>query len=90
LRLTYPGVAAREGVIALLVITVIAVGLAWRYGAANLSWRYRGPARPPNWALDGTPAAPRISILSARTVQVSVVIARFGRIEEWHKLKHNI
>jgi len=68
-------------VIALLVFVVIAVGLAWRYGAANLSWRYRVPARPPKPALDRTPAAPRISILSARTVQVSVVVARFGRID---------
>ncbi len=32
-------VAAREDVIFLLLFAVIAVGLVWRYGAANLSWR---------------------------------------------------
>ena len=30
---------------------VIAAGLAWRYGATNLSWRDRVVAEPPNHAL---------------------------------------
>src|SRR5262245_6188465 len=42
LHLTYPGARARECVIALLVLAGIAVGLAWRCGAANLSWRPPG------------------------------------------------
>jgi len=32
----------------LLPYLVIAVGLVWRYGAANLSWRDRVVAEPPN------------------------------------------
>jgi len=42
------GVSAREDVICLLLFAVIAVGLVWRYGAANLSWRDRVVAEPPN------------------------------------------
>ena len=37
-----------RGVITGLLYVVIAVGLAWRYGAANLSWRDRVVAEPPN------------------------------------------
>jgi len=36
------------GVITGLLYVVIAVGLVWRYGAANLSWRDRVMAEPPN------------------------------------------
>jgi membrane protease YdiL (CAAX protease family) len=42
------GVAAREDVIFLLLFAAIAVGLVWRYGAANLSWRDRVVAQPPD------------------------------------------
>ncbi len=41
------GVAAREDVIFMLLFAVIALGLVWRYGAANLSWRERFVAEPP-------------------------------------------
>jgi membrane protease YdiL (CAAX protease family) len=41
-------VAAREDVIFLLLFAVIAVGLVWRYGTANLSLRDRVVAHPPN------------------------------------------
>jgi len=34
-------VSAREDVVFLLLFTVIAIGLVWRYGAANLSWHQR-------------------------------------------------
>jgi membrane protease YdiL (CAAX protease family) len=51
------GVAAREDVIFGLLFAVIAVGLVWRYGAANLSWRDRVVAEPPNPALHLSPAA---------------------------------
>jgi uncharacterized protein len=37
----------------------IAAGLAWRYGATNLSWRDRVVAEPPNQTL--TPAATQVS-----------------------------
>jgi membrane protease YdiL (CAAX protease family) len=40
------GVAAREDVVALLLFAAIAVGLVWRYGAANLSGRHRIVAEP--------------------------------------------
>jgi len=46
----------REDVIAGLLYAVIAVGLVLRYGAANLSWRDRVVAEPPNPALHLTPA----------------------------------
>jgi membrane protease YdiL (CAAX protease family) len=42
------GVSLREDVIAGLLYAVIAVGLVWRYGAANLSWLDRVVAEPPN------------------------------------------
>ena len=42
------GVSAREDVIFLLLFAVIAVGLVWRYGAANLSWRDRVVVETPN------------------------------------------
>jgi hypothetical protein len=51
------GVAAREDVIFVLLFAAIAVGLVWRYGAANLSWRDRVVAEPPNPALHLSPAA---------------------------------
>ena len=38
------------GVITRLLFVVIAVGLVWRYGAANLSWRDRVVAQPPEEA----------------------------------------
>ena len=47
----------REDVIAGLLYAVIAVGLVWRYGAANLSWRDRVVAEPSNPALHLSPAA---------------------------------
>jgi membrane protease YdiL (CAAX protease family) len=37
------------GVITGLLCVVIAVGLVWRYGAADLSWRER-VVEPANWA----------------------------------------
>jgi len=37
-----------RGVITGLLFVVIAVGLVWRYGAANLSWRDRVVVQPPN------------------------------------------
>ena len=40
------GVAARVDVLFLLLFAVIAGGLVWRYGAANLSWRHRVVAEP--------------------------------------------
>ena len=42
------GVSARGDVVLVLLWAVIAVGLVWRYGAANLSWRDRVVAEPPN------------------------------------------
>ena len=51
------GVSLREDVIAGLLYAVIAVGLVWRYGAANLSWRDRVVAEPSNPALHLSPAA---------------------------------
>jgi len=45
------------GVITGLLYVVIAVWLVWRYGAANLSWRDRVVAEPPNPALHLSPAA---------------------------------
>ncbi len=42
------GGSLREDVIDGLLYAVIAVGLVWRYGAANLSWRDRVVAEPPN------------------------------------------
>ena len=42
------GVSLRADVITGLLYAVIAVGLVWRYGAANLSWRDRVVAEPPN------------------------------------------
>jgi membrane protease YdiL (CAAX protease family) len=45
------------GLLVLLPYLVIAVGLVWRYGAANLSWRDRVVAEPPNPAPHLTPAA---------------------------------
>jgi membrane protease YdiL (CAAX protease family) len=51
------GVSLGQGVIAGLPYAVIAAGLVWRYGAANLSWRDRVVAEPPNTALHLTPAA---------------------------------
>jgi membrane protease YdiL (CAAX protease family) len=42
-----PGVAARDDVVFGLLFTVIAAGLVWRYGAADLSWRHRVVAQPP-------------------------------------------
>jgi len=51
------GVSLREDVIAGLLYAVIAVGLVWRYGAANLSWRDRVVAEPPNPAPHLSPAA---------------------------------
>ena len=45
------------GVITGLLFVVIAVGLVWRYGAANLSWRDRVVAEPPDQsAADVRPA----------------------------------
>ncbi|MEW6741845.1 MAG: type II CAAX endopeptidase family protein [Planctomycetota bacterium] len=41
----------REGMIEGLLYAVIAVGLVWRYGAANLSPRYRLVAQPPDTRL---------------------------------------
>jgi membrane protease YdiL (CAAX protease family) len=55
------GVAAREDVIFGLLFAIIAVGLVWRYGAANLSWRDRVMAEPPNQALHLTGAASALS-----------------------------
>jgi membrane protease YdiL (CAAX protease family) len=46
-----PRVAAREDVMFALLFAVIAVGLVWRYGAANLSWRDRVVAEPPSGSL---------------------------------------
>jgi len=51
----------REDLIAGLLYAVIAVGLVWRYGAANLSWRDRVVAEPPNQALHLTPAETSVS-----------------------------
>jgi membrane protease YdiL (CAAX protease family) len=48
------GVAAREDVIFGLLFAVLAVGLVWRYGAANLSWRERVVAQPPAGAETGS------------------------------------
>ena len=45
-----------RGVITGLLFVVIAVWLVWRYGAANLSWRDRVVAEPPNPALHLTPS----------------------------------
>jgi membrane protease YdiL (CAAX protease family) len=45
-----------RGVITGLLYVVIAVWLVWRYGAANLSWRDRVVAEPPNPALHLSPA----------------------------------
>jgi len=42
------GVSAREDVIFLLLFAFIAVGLVWRHGAANLSWRDRVVVETPN------------------------------------------
>jgi membrane protease YdiL (CAAX protease family) len=42
------GVSLGQGVIAGLPYAVIAAALVWRYGAANLSWRDRVVAEPPN------------------------------------------
>ena len=42
------GVAAREDVIFVLLFAVIGLGLVWRYGAANLSWRDRTVVETPN------------------------------------------
>jgi len=42
------GVAAREDVLFGLLLAVIAVGLVWRYGATNLSWRHRVAAQTPD------------------------------------------
>jgi len=47
------GVAAREDVIFMLLFAVIAVGVVWRYGAANLSWRGRVVDEP-----NGGPGTP--------------------------------
>jgi len=47
----------RQEVIIVLLYAAIAVGLVWRYGAANLSWRDRVVAEPPNPALHLTPAS---------------------------------
>ena len=49
----------------LLPYLVIAVGLVWRYGAANLTWRDRVVAEPPNQRLKLTGAA--ILVLCAST-----------------------
>jgi len=43
-----PGVQARVDVVFVLLQTAIAVGLVWRYGATNLSWRTRVVAEPPD------------------------------------------
>ncbi len=40
------GVAVRQDVVLVLLFAVIVVGLVWRYGAANLSWRHRVVAEP--------------------------------------------
>ena len=45
------------GVVTGLLFVVIAVGLVWRYGAANLSWRDRVVAQPRDPAPQPTPAA---------------------------------
>jgi membrane protease YdiL (CAAX protease family) len=50
-----------RGVITGLLCVVIAVWLVWRYGAANLSWRDRVVAEPPNQALHLTGAASALS-----------------------------
>jgi membrane protease YdiL (CAAX protease family) len=42
-------------------LAVIAVGLVWRYGAANLSWRDRVVAEPPDPALHNPPAETSVS-----------------------------
>jgi membrane protease YdiL (CAAX protease family) len=42
------GFSVRKEAICLLTFAVICVGLVWRYGAANLSWRDRVVAHPPN------------------------------------------
>jgi membrane protease YdiL (CAAX protease family) len=49
------------GVITGLLFVVIAVGLVWRYGTANLSWRDRVVAEPPDPALHNPPAASSVS-----------------------------
>jgi len=51
------GGSLTRGVITGLLCVVIAVWLVWRYGAANLSWRDRVVAEPPNPALHLSPAA---------------------------------
>jgi membrane protease YdiL (CAAX protease family) len=51
-------VAAREDVILLVVFGVIAVGLAWCYGAASLSWRPRVVAEPPNLLMASPSSGP--------------------------------
>ncbi|HRX83017.1 MAG TPA: hypothetical protein P5307_28315, partial [Pirellulaceae bacterium] len=51
-----PSMSATPGfaneVIAPLLYPIIAIGLVWRYGAANLFWRDRVIAEPPNWHAD--------------------------------------
>ena len=51
------GGSLTRGVITGLLCVVVAVWLVWRYGAANLSWRDRVVAEPPNPALHLSPAA---------------------------------
>ena len=46
-----------SGVITGLLYVVIAVGLVWRYGAANLSWRDRAVAESPNQTVQRTGAS---------------------------------
>jgi uncharacterized protein len=50
------GVSLRADVISGLLYAVIAVGLVWRYGAANLSWRDLVAAEPPSHALQRRPS----------------------------------
>jgi hypothetical protein len=55
------GVAARQDVIVPLLYAIIAIGLVWRYGAANLSWRGRVVADSLNQSLHLTGAAMAVS-----------------------------
>jgi membrane protease YdiL (CAAX protease family) len=46
-----PASAGSAAVIIPLLYVIIAIGLVWRYGAMNLSWRERVVAEPPNQSL---------------------------------------
>jgi len=52
-------VAARQDVIVPLLYAIIAIGLVWRYGAANLSWRGRVVAEPVE-PIHGLPCQERV------------------------------